>query len=425
MPESDAGSFGALSVRPFRILLTGTLLSFTGFFTSTVVQAVVAFELTGTNTAVGSAVFGQGLGMTLCGPLGGALADRLPKRRVIAAGQLVSSGCFATLAFLYASGELVLPHLIVSSFLIGCAFGFLGPARQALAADLVTPKWVGSAMALSNVVNTISRVLGPFVAGVLLAWEGLGAAVAYSTMSVLYLGSAVLLLFLPRSVVRANVAETHVLQDLMGGLTYVWRHAELRNLVLFFVSVLLIGFPYVTLIPGLLENQLGRPAEEVTRFAFFSAIGAFTASVTVARYADSEKATRIYSRTAIAFGIALILLAGAPGLFSGLAVIVLVGAASGGFHALNGAVIARRTEPEFMGRVMSLTLLAFAGFSLTALPLGMLADALGERVVLSGMGLSVTGIALFMTRLVARDAAKAAAVRAAAVESRAAAHQAG
>ncbi len=412
MPEPDAGSFGSLAVRPFRILLTGTLLSFTAFFTATVVQAVVAFELTGTNTAVGSAVFGQGLGMTLCGPLGGALADRLPKRRVIAAGQLVSSACFAALAYLYASGQLVLVHLVISSFLIGCAFGFLGPARQALAADLVTPKWVGSAMALTNVANTMSRVLGPFVAGVLLAWEGLGAAAAYTTMSVLYFGSAVLLLFLPRSVVRANVADTHVLQDLMGGLTYAWRHPELRNLLIFFVSVMLIGFPHVTLIPGLLENQLGRPAEEVTRFAFFSAIGAFAASVTVARYADSEKATRIYSWMATAFGIALILLAGTPGLLSGLGAIVLVGASSGGFHALNGAVIARRTEPEFMGRVMSLTLLAFAGFMLTALPLGMLADAFGERLALAGMGVAVTILSLFMTRLVARDAANAALQRA-------------
>lgn len=416
MPPSEVGSFGALAVRPFRVLLTGTLLSFTAFFTSTVVQSVVAFELTGTNTAVGSAVFGQGMGMTLCGPLGGALADRLPKRRVIAASQLVSSICFATLASLYASGELVLSHLVISSFLIGCAFGFLGPARQALAADLVSPTRVGSAMALTNVVNTISRVLGPFVAGVLLAWEGLGATTAYSTMSVLYLGSALLLLFLPRSVVRPNVADTHVFQDLRGGLVYVWQHVELRNLLIFFVSVMLIGFPHVTLIPGLLENQLGRPAEEVTRFAFFSAIGAFAASVTVARYADSTAATRIYSWMAIAFGVSLILLAAAPGLFAGLAIIVIVGAASGGFHALNGAVIARRTEPEFMGRVMSLTLLAFAGFSLTALPLGILADRFGERFVLAGMGVAVTVLSLFMTRIVARDASNAALHRAASAD---------
>ena len=87
----------------------------------------------------------------------------------------------------------------------------------------------------------------------------------------------------------------------------------------------------------------------------------------------------------------------------GLAAIVLVGATSGGFHALNGAVIARETEPSYMGRVMSLTFMAFAGFSLTAWPLGQLADLFGERVVLFWMGAGVLVVAFIMSFVVARD----------------------
>ena len=163
---------------------------------------------------------------------------------------------------------------------------------------------------------------------------------------------------------------------------------------LFFVGVMLIGFPHVTLIPGLLENQLGRPAEDLTKFAFVSALGALMASLTVARYADSQRATRIYSWLAIGFGVSLVLLSSMPGFFSAVACMLLVGATSGGFHALNGAVIARETDPIYMGRVMSLSMLSFAGFSLTALPLGMLADRFGERAVLFGMGVGVFALAL-------------------------------
>jgi len=83
---------------------------------------------------------------------------------------------------------------------------------------------------------------------------------------------------------------------------------------------------------------------------------------------------------------------------------LLVGATSGGFHALNGAVIARETDPQYMGRVMSLSMLSFAGFSLTSLPLGILADHFGERTVLFGMGLSVFALSIFMAAVVARDA---------------------
>ena len=399
-----AGSFAAFRIANFRILFCGTLFSFTAFFMSTVVQSVVAFELTGTNSAVGGAVFGQGLGMFLAGPLGGAYADRLPKRRVVAIGQTISALSLGSLGFLYFLDSIALVHLVMSSFVLGSAFGFIGPARQALVIDLVPAERRGNAMALTNVSNTMSRVIGPFLAGVLLALPAWGAAWAYWGMAALYLGSATLLIALPRSIVRDGASEAHVVADLMNGLRYAWHHARLRNLLIFFVGVMLIGFPHVTLIPGLLENQLDRPATDVTRMAFFSAIGALIASLSVARFADSPRATRIYSGMAMAFGMTLVGLAAAPAFASAILAVMFVGAASGGFHALNGAVIARETDPVYMGRVMSLTMMAFAGFGLTALPLGIAADLYGERVVLLGMGIAVTFLAVVMSMAVARDA---------------------
>ncbi len=402
MVRSESGSLGVLAIRDFRILFIGTLAAFTAFFTSTVIQGVVAFQLTGSNTAVGTAVFGQGVGMVLCGPLGGAFADRLPKRRVIAIGQLIAATCFGTLGVLYALDRIALWHLVTNSFVFGCAFGFLGPARQALAADLVPPSLLGNAMALSNVANTISRVVGPVVAGLLLDWKSAGPAAAYGVMSLLYASSALSLLWLPKSRVRPFAAEKHVVHDLVDGLRYAWHAPRLRLLLIFFVGVMLIGFPHVTLIPGLLENQLGRPAQDVTRYALAAAAGALVTSITVSRFADSPRAIRIYSAFGLAFGFALVALAAAPTFHAGLAAMVLVGAASGGFHALNGAVVARETEPAYMGRVMSLTFLAFAAFSLSALPLGLLADRFGEQRVLLGMGLSVVAVAAWMSVQVAR-----------------------
>jgi MFS family permease len=403
MPQNEAGSFGALSIPNFRNLFVGTLASFTAFFISTVIQGVVAFQLAGSNTAVGSVIFGQGVGMFISGPLGGAYADRLPKRRVLAVSQTLSALCFGIVGVLYASGLLVIGHLILNGLIIGCAFGFIGPARQAIVVDLVPRPLLGNAMALTTVANTMSRVLGPLLAAVFLAFESAGPAAAYAAMSLLYLLSAGLLLLLPRSVVRDNVGETHVIEDISAGLRYTWNHVRLRHLLIFFVTVMLIGFPHVTLIPGLLENQLGRSAEELTRFALSSAIGALMASLTVARYADSAHATRIYSWLAIAFGVSLVVLASMPGYASAVACMLLVGASSGGFHALNGAVIARETDPVYMGRVMSLSMLSFAGFSMTALPLGILADHFGERAVLFGMGSGVFALSIFMAVVVARD----------------------
>jgi MFS family permease len=404
MSQSEARSFGALSIPNFRNLFVGTLASYTAFFISTVIQGVVAFELAGSNTAVGGVIFGQGVGMFISGPLGGAYADRLRKRRVIAICQSFSGVCFGTVGVLYALGLLEIEHLVLNGFFVGCAFGFIGPARQALVVDLVPAARLGNAMALTIVANTMSRVSGPLFAAIFLALPNAGPAAAYAAMSLLYFLSAGLLILLPRSVVRDNVGETHVIEDLSAGLRYTWNHVRLRHLLFFFVSVMLIGFPHVTLIPGLLENQLGRSAEDLTQFALFSAIGALLASLTVARHADSPHATRIYSWLAIGFGVSGVLLASMPGFGSAVACMVLVGATSGGFHALNGAVIARETDPQYMGRVMSLSMLSFSGFSMTALPLGILADHFGERTVLIGMGLGVFALSIFMATVVARDA---------------------
>ena len=123
---------------------------------------------------------------------------------------------------------------------------------------------------------------------------------------------------------------------------------------------------------------------------------------TVSRFADSPHAVAIFSAMAIAFGIGLVGLSAVPTFGAGIAAMVFVGAGNGGFHALNGAVVARETEPAYMGRVLSLTFLAFAAFGFSALPLGLLADAYGERRVLLGMGIGVFVVAAWLSVWVAR-----------------------
>jgi MFS family permease len=287
-------TFAALSVRHFRVLWIGTLLSFLAFFMSTVVQSVVAFGLTASNSAVGLVVFGQGLAMFVLGPLGGALADRWPKRRTIATCQLVTTTVFFVLAALMASERIQLVFLAAGSFLMGATFAFLGPTRQAFVVELVSEGQRGNAIALSQVANNLSRALGPAVAGVLLAWKAFGPTGAYLVMGGLYTLSVLTILQLPSSVRRPDLSETHVLQDVAAGLRYVRDRPRLRSLVLLFMLVVMLGMPHVTLMPGLMEHELGRPAESISLLFGASAASAFLTSVLVARKADSSSAVPIF-----------------------------------------------------------------------------------------------------------------------------------
>ncbi len=210
-------------------------------------------------------------------------------------------------------------------------------------------------------------------------------------MAGLYALAVTSLLFLPRSSGRADI-ETHVLADVADGLRYVRDHRRLLILLLLFVTVVMTGFPYVVLLPGLVENELHRGAEAISLLLGVAAAGGLLASVLVARYADSQRAPAIYSALGLGFGVTLFALAAAPTYAMATVVCFAVGATNGGFQTLSSAVVIHATQPAYMGRVMSLTMLAFAGFGLMSLPIGFMADAVGERASLAGMGVAVCAI---------------------------------
>jgi MFS family permease len=161
---------------------------------------------------------------------------------VVATGQGVTACIFVTCAWLVHSDAIAVWHLAVGGFVMGACFAFMGPARQAYIVDLVPQGHLGNAVALSQVANNASRVGGPAAAGVLLEWNLFGATGAYATMAVLYVVSALTLLFLPRSFGRVGI-DTHVLSDVADGVRYVFASPLLRILLVFVGLVRMVGFP--------------------------------------------------------------------------------------------------------------------------------------------------------------------------------------
>jgi MFS family permease len=398
-------TFAAFAIAPFRVLWLGTLTSFLAFFMSTIVNSVVAFKLTGSNRAVGTMIFAQGLSMFVIGPFAGALVDRWPRRRVIAVGQAVAGATFASLGALVLAQTIAIAHLAIGAFVVGICFAFIGPARQGLVGELVPPERRGNATALALIANNASRIGGPAVAGALLAWNAAGPRVAYFAMGGLYAVAAVTLRWLPPSRGRADRAIT-VFRDVADGLRYVRSEPKLLLLLVQFVAVFMIAFPYVALMPGLVENQLGHPAEAISVLAGTAAAGGLLTSVLVARVADAPRARGITSGLGLGFALSLIAIAIAPSFALAAVASFAIGATSGGYQTLGTAVMLAGTEPVYIGRVMSLTMLAFAGFGLMGLPIGWLADAIGERGTLAVMGVAAAAVVAATAPAIARAAAK-------------------
>jgi predicted MFS family arabinose efflux permease len=210
---------------------------------------------------------------------------------------------------------------------------------------------------------------------------------------------------LPPSHGRAD-RETRVLADVADGLRYVRSRPPLRLMLLQFVAVVMAGFPYVAVMPGLVENRLGRGAEGISVLAGTAAAGGLLTSVLVARLADAPRARATTSALGLGFGIALLAIALAPTFALAALASFALGAPSGGYQTLASAVMIHATAPAYMGRVMSLTMMAFAGFGVMGLPIGWLADAVGERGALAAMGVAVMVAVALTTVALARGAAR-------------------
>ena len=365
---------------------------------SSVVQGVVAFDLTGTNRAVGTVVFFQGVAQLFTNPIGGAYADRINKKKIMFACQTVIGSVFLITGILIATDVIRIAFLAVGSFAVGMSFSFLGPSRQAFVANIMDDESRGNAVALNQVALNASRMVGPLVGSALIGWALLGAPGTYFVMAALYAAALVSIVFLPDSPPAPGANEGSIVSDIREGVRYVAHNPRLRVLLLLFVAVMMIGFPYITVLPGFVENELDESTSSIGLLLFAMAAGGLFASVSVAGLADSSRAPFVYLVGGVTFGAGLVGTGFMPSLPLAMVTMFVAGVGTGAFQTLSGALILRGTAPGYFGRVQSLTMLAFAGFGLMALPVGFAADAMGERTTLITMGgvvcIAVLGAAL-------------------------------
>lgn len=378
-------TFYALRYTHYRILWMGTTLSFLAFMMSWVVQSVVAYDLTGKNAAVGIVGLGQGLSQLLIGPFGGVLADRVSKRRLLLIGQTTIGCSFAVVGMLVITDNITILFLLLSTFVMGTVFAFIGPARQAWIGELLPSEAMGNGIALQQVAMTATRVIGPMVAGLLIGLSFIGAGGAYLFMSGVFVIVVITLAQLPPTKSTAKSGSS-VIGDLKLGVSYVRSKPRLLLLVTSFIGVVICGYSWQVLLPGLLENELGHSSKAVGPLVSASAFSGLMITILLASKAGSASAPKMMFIGAGALGVALILLGFTPSYAAAIGIMLLLGAGTGSFQMLNNSILMQESEAQYFGRVMALTFMAWGFNGLFGLPFGLLADRVGERETLVLMG---------------------------------------
>jgi MFS family permease len=231
-----------------------------------------------------------------------------------------------------------------------------------------------------------------------------GAAGAYFLMAFLYAVSGIALFLIPDSRRPRTGGQRSVFGDMIDGFKYVKSQPRLRWMLILFFSMIVLGLsPVAVVMPGLLENVLGEDIDKFGILQTVNAVGGLAASFAVAGIASSPRALTVYSAGALLTGVALVLTGLAPNLAILFIPMFLTGLGTGAFQTLNSAVIVVESEPEYYGRVISLTSLAFAGFMLAGYPVGLAADAFGERETLVVMGIATVVLVLLISPIIARS----------------------
>ena len=382
-------TFGALRYRDFRILWIGSSISFLGFMMSFVVSSVVAFDLTGKNASVGLVGLGQGIASIMLSPVGGVVADRVSKRLLVLVGQGAIGITFLITGILIVGDWITIPLLVGSMFMLGVVFSFIGPARQAWLGDLLPREAMPNGVALQQISMTGTRIVGPLTAGILVGIVVIGSGGTYIFMGSLFVFVIGTTLMLPKTKARQDKVPKSILGDLKLGINHVTDRPRLALLVMTFIGIVLLGFSWQVLLPGLLKNELGRSSKDVGWLMTASAISGLAVTLGMAGFAGTRHAWRIMFVASSLLGVSLTLLGWAPNYVAALVVMLGVGAGGGVFQMLNNSLVMQESEPQFFGRVMSLTMMAWGFNGLAGLPFGIMADGMGERQTLVLMGILV------------------------------------
>jgi MFS family permease len=361
------------------------MLATTAFMMSFMLVPSVAFEITGSNASAGLAQMGSGIAMLLVSPIGGVIADRLHKKPLVMIGQSVPAFVIVCVGVLIITERITVPMLTAATLIMGLGFAFMGPARQAWVAELVPAGSLANAMALQQIAQNISQVAAPLFIAILVGhWFGIGGT--YLFMASLFVIVLPLTSRLPNT--PPPVKERLPIQtDLAAGIKYVWAEPRLRTLWLGFVGLVVCGFAFQTLLPGLLKDELGKSSTDIG-FIFLSiALAGLVVNLPLAGIVGTRWAWTALIVMGFTMSFGFVMLSVAPTYALAIAAGIPLGIGRSGFMLVDNALLMTSADRAYHGRVMSLAMMGFGSQALLAPMWGFMADHIGVRETLLVVGI--------------------------------------
>ncbi len=391
----------ALRHRNFQLFFGGQLVSLVGTWMQTIAQSWLVYRLTDSALLLGLVGFVGQIPVFILAPVGGAVADRLPRRAVVVATQTAAMLLAFALAALTLTG-LVRPwHVFILAGCLGVVNAFDMPARQAFVVEMVDRDDLPNAIALNSSIVNGARVVGPALAGILVGAIGEGYCFLANGVSFLAVIGGLLAMRIPAYHGRARPPRAPALAAILEGFAFVARTPAVRALLLLLGLVSVTSMPYVVLMPIYADRILHGGARALGLLMGATGAGALVGALALAARDDLRGLGRWVAASGAGFGIALVLFAASRSLWLSTALLVPVGLFMMVQMAGCNTLIQSMVPDALRGRVMAVYTMMLMGMA----PLGaLLAGALAGRIgapatVIAGGLVCLLGSAWFGSRL--------------------------
>lgn len=350
-------TFASLAHRNYRIYFVGQFVSLVGMWMQSAAQSWLVFDLTRSEAMLGAVGVAGSIPVLVVSIWGGILADRFPRRRILIACQAVFALLAAILATLVLTGMVQVWHILLLATIGGIVGGLEMPSRQAFVIEMVGRRDLMNAIALNSSVFHASRILGPAVAGIVIATWGTGPCFLINALS--YGAVMAALLSMRLAAVTPSTATGSAWQQATEGFRVVARTPRVAGLMLLMLAVGIFGWSYVILLPSLARDTLGTDADGYGWMMSATGVGSVIGALWIAATRDIRSGRFLIAGSIGLFAVSATALSWVTTLPAAIALLVPAGMGLTAFFSGTNTLVQSSVDDEVRGRAMGVYTLVY------------------------------------------------------------------
>jgi len=385
--------FKAFQYTDFRRMWIGACLSSVGTWMQKLAQSWLVFELTNSAWSLALDAFLGEIPIFLFSLIGGVVADRMDRRKLLLISQFIQMSCAFALAAMLFRGAVRVEFIYCLSFIVGTAQAFGGPAYQSIIPSLVPKEGLQNAIALNSIQFNLARVIGPAIGGVAMAQ--LGAAWCFTLNGLSFIAVIISLLMLPARLPLGIIKESPF-EAMKGGIRFVRDREGMLALIVLAFLMTLLGLPLITFLPVMASDVLHLGADAYSTLLSVSGLGSVAGALIVAGLNNVKHKGQAALLILTLLGGITMAFAGSTVFWVSCVILFLGGAALVSVFALVTSLVQLQTTDEMRGRVMSVYNVAFrGGMPFGNLTSGRLMEMHGAPVILAVNGGLLIALAMY------------------------------